>query len=193
MLWALRAGVFAVGAIVGWFAGILVNYLLGLFFRGFDWFFDVTIAIYGRIVAGLLRVSFLALAVYAGLMVLTYFGFQAVPIGFIPEQDKGYLVLNAQLPDGDCARSHRQSDSQLSKAAREVEGVAHTIDLPGYSAVLGTNISNVGGMFIILDPFEERAGKPELGAPAIIAKLREKFGAISAAAHRRVWRRLSRV
>ena len=43
-LWALRAGVFAVGAIVGWFAGILVNYLLGLFFRAFNWFFDVTIS-----------------------------------------------------------------------------------------------------------------------------------------------------
>ena len=101
-------------------------------------------------------------------MGLTYLGFQAVPIGFIPEQDKGYLVLNAQL-----ARRRRldRTDKvvrEMSKIAREEPGVAHTIDLPGYSAVLGTNISNVGGMFVILDPFEERAGKPELGAPAII-------------------------
>jgi multidrug efflux pump len=59
--------------------------------------------------------------------------------------------------------------------------VAHTIDLPGYSAVLGTNISNVGGMFVILDPFEERAGHPELGAPAIMARLREKFSTITSA------------
>jgi multidrug efflux pump len=69
----------------------------------------------------------------------------------------------------------------MSKIAREDEGVAHTIDLPGYSAVLGTNISNVGGMFVILKPFEERAGHAELGAPAIIARLREKFGKITAA------------
>ena len=48
----------------------------------------------------LLRVSAIALLVYAGLMGLTYLGFQAVPVGFIPEQDKGYLVVNAQLPDG---------------------------------------------------------------------------------------------
>ena len=70
---------------------------------------------------------------------------------------------------------------EMSKIAREEDGVAHTIDLPGYSAVLGTNISNVGGMFVILDPFEERAGNDELGAPAIIARLREKFSKITAA------------
>lgn len=180
-LWALRAGVIAGGAIVGWFAGILVNRLLGLFFRAFNWFFDVTINIYGRMVAGLLRVSAIALLMYAGLMVLTYMGFQAVPVGFIPEQDKGYLVINAQLPDGAALDRTDQVIREMSKIAREEDGVAHTIDLPGYSAVLGTNISNVGGMFVILDPFEERAGHPELGAPAIIARLREKFGKITSA------------
>jgi multidrug efflux pump len=180
-LWALRAGVFAVGAIVGWLAGILVNMLLGAFFRVFNWVFDVTIKIYGSIVAGLLRISVVALLVYGGLMVLTYLGFQAVPVGFIPEQDKGYLVLNAQLPDGASLDRTDAVVREMSKVAREEEGVAHTIDLPGYSAVLGTNISNVGGMFVILDPFEERAGKAELGAPAIMARLRQKFGAITAA------------
>src|SRR5262249_33721708 len=61
------------------------------------------------------------------------------------------------------------------KLAREEEGVAHTIDLPGYSPVLSTNISNIGGMFIILEPFEERAGITKKSAPAIIARLRQKF------------------
>jgi multidrug efflux pump len=180
-LWALRAGVFVGGAIVGWFAGILVNRLLGLFFKAFNWFFDVTINIYGRMVAGLLRISAIALLVYGGLMVLTYLGFQAVPVGFIPEQDKGYLVINAQLPDGAALDRTDKVIREMSKIARDEEGVAHTIDLPGYSAVLGTNISNVGGMFVILDPFEERAGHAELGAPAIIARLREKFSKITAA------------
>jgi len=180
-LWALKAGVFAAGAIVGWFAGILVNKLLGAFFRAFNWFFEVTINIYGRLVAGLLRISAIALMVYAGLMGLTYLGFKTVPVGFIPEQDKGYLVLNAQLPDGASLDRTDKVVREMSKIAREEPGVAHTIDLPGYSAVLGTNISNVGGMFVILDPFEQRAGKPELGAPAVITRLREKFGKITAA------------
>jgi multidrug efflux pump len=180
-LWALRAAVFVGGAVAGWFAGVLVNGLLGAFFRAFNWLFDVTINVYGRLVAGLLRISFVALLVYGGLMGLTFLGFRVVPVGFIPEQDKGYLVLNAQLPDGAALDRTDKVVREMSKLAREEPGVAHTIDLPGYSAVLGTNISNVGGMFVILDPFEERAGKAELSAPAIIGRLRQKFSTITAA------------
>ncbi len=117
-LWALRAAVFAVGAVVGWFAGILINRLLGAFFRAFNWFFDVTINVYGRLVAGLLRVSAIALIVYGGLMGLTYLGFRVVPVGFIPEQDKGYLVLNAQLPDGAALDRTDQVIREMSKIAR---------------------------------------------------------------------------
>jgi multidrug efflux pump len=180
-IFALKAGVFVAGAILGWFAGYVVNWLLGMFFRGFNWFFDVTINIYGKLVAGLLRVSVIALLVYAGLMGFTVLGFRTVPVGFIPEQDKGYLVLNAQLPDGASLDRTDAVVREMSKIAREVHGVAHTIDLPGYSAVLGTNISNVGGMFVILEPFEERAGIAALGAPEIIKELRQKFSAITSA------------
>ena len=60
-------------------------------------------------------------------------------------------------------------------------GHPDTIDLPGYSAVLGTNISNVGGMFVILAPFEERAGHPELSADRVTAQLRQSFREIEEA------------
>ena len=70
-----------------------------LLFAGFNRVFDVTIEGYGRVVSFVLRVSFVLLLVYGGLMGLTYLGFQAVPVGFIPDQDKGYLVVNVQLPD----------------------------------------------------------------------------------------------
>jgi multidrug efflux pump len=53
--------------------------------------------------------------------------------------------------------------------------VAYTIDLPGYSTLLSTNISNVGGMFIILEPFEDRAGKAELSGPEIARRLRAQI------------------
>jgi multidrug efflux pump len=176
-LWALRAGVALLGAVVGWLAAAVVNAGLGAFFRGFNWVFDVTINGYGKAVGALLRLSVVALVVYAGLMGLTYLGFQAVPVGFIPEQDKGYLVLNAQLPDGASLERSDRLIQELSKLAREDEGVDHTIDLPGYSVLVSTNISNVGGMFVILKPFEERAGKPNLSGPAVTARLRSKFAA----------------
>src|SRR5262249_33292976 len=99
-LWALRAGVFTAGCIVGWFVAFLVNRLLGAFFGGFNWTFDRAINGYGFAVRLILRLSAIALLVYVGLLALTYVGFKTVPVGFIPQQDKGYLVLNAQLPEG---------------------------------------------------------------------------------------------
>lgn len=176
-LW-LRGAVFAGGVIVGWFLSNLVNAALGTFFRGFNWFFDVTIRGYGQAVGLLLRLSVIVMLVYVGLMGLTYVSFQVVPGGFIPEQDKGYLVVNVQLPDGAALSRTDRVLTEFAKEVRETEGVAHTIELPGYSILLGSNISNVGGMFVLLKPFEERAGNPELSAPAIAAKLREKANAI---------------
>ena len=123
----------------------------------------------------LLRIAVIVLLVYGGLIGLTCVGFKAVPMGFIPEQDKGYLVVNAQLPDGASLERTDAVVQRLSEIARKTPGVAHTIDLPGYSTLLSTNISNVGGMFVILEPFEERAGNAELSATAIADELRKQF------------------
>jgi multidrug efflux pump len=177
-LWGIRLVCAAAGAVAGWFLAGLVNRALGAFFAAFNWVFDLAINAYGRTVATVLRISAVALLVYGGLMGLTYLGFQAVPVGFIPDQDKGYLVVNAQLPDGASLDRSDKIIKQMSAIARDVEkvpGVWHTIDLPGYSALLSTNISNVGGMFVILEPFEERKGDPQRSAAAIAAKLREQY------------------
>jgi multidrug efflux pump len=174
-IWGLRAGLFAVGAIVGYLLSKIINKMLGAFFKGFNKSFDVAINAYGKTVAGMLRVAVIVLLVYAGLIALTLMGFNAMPKGFIPEQDKGYLVLNAQLPDGASLGRTDAVIQRLSEMARKTEGVAYTIDLPGYSTLLSTNISNVGGMFIILDPFEDRAGHEEVSAPVVAAKLRAQM------------------
>jgi multidrug efflux pump len=175
---ALKIGVFAVGVVAGFLGAVVVNRLLAIFFRGFNWVFDVTIAGYGRIVTLFLRLSVIALVVYVGLLGLTFRGFSVVPVGFIPEQDKGYLVVNVQLPDGATLDRTDKIVKELAAAAREDEAVGHTIEVPGYSIVLSTNISNVGGMFVILKPFEERAGHAELGAKAVMARLNQKFAGI---------------
>jgi len=127
-LWGLRAAVFAAGAIGGWLAGGLVNRFLGGFFHAFNWTFDRMIAGYGWAVGIMLRISVLVLLVYGGLMAMTYLGFKIVPGGFIPEQDKGYLVVNAQLPDGATLDRTEHIIMQMSEIARKTEGVAHTID-----------------------------------------------------------------
>jgi multidrug efflux pump len=69
----------------------------------------------------------------------------------------------------------------MTALALETEGVGHTISVPGYSILTGTNISNVGGMFVILAPFEERAGHPELSANKVTDRLRKQFREIEEA------------
>ena len=111
-------------------------------------------------------------------MVLTYVGFKAVPVGFIPEQDKGYLVVNVQLPDGATLDRTDRVVRELGRGGRARTRAWTTPSrCPGYSILLSSNISNVGGMFVLLKPFEERAGRADLGAAAIMARLRQKFAA----------------
>ncbi len=183
---ALIAG--AIAALAGGAIGLAlfkpINRALAVLFAGFNRLFDVAIEGYGWLVGASLRISFVLLLVYAGFMGLTFLGFKAVPVGFIPDQDKGYLVVNVQLPDGASLDRCDATVQQLSKIARDaskIPGVDHTIDLSGYSILLSTNISNVGGMFVILEPFEHRKGDPERSAPVVAAKLRKAFADIRGA------------
>ena len=73
--------------------------MLGFLFGGFNRWFDWMTALYGRAVGRTLRLSVMVLVIYAGLLGMTYWQFQRTPTGFIPQQDKGYLLLNVQLPD----------------------------------------------------------------------------------------------
>jgi multidrug efflux pump len=175
LVWSVQIGLFVLGGIAGWFAAWAVNRGLGWFFDRFNRTFDVTIKGYGTAVRLLVRTAVIVLIVYVGLMALTFQGFRTVPAGFIPEQDKGYLVVNAQLPDGASLERTEKVVSKLRNIALDIPGVAHTISVPGYSIVLSTNLSNVGGMFVILKPFEERKGDKSVGAPAVMAELRKRF------------------
>jgi multidrug efflux pump len=69
---------------------------------------------YGRTVALVLRLSVVVLMVYGGLLSLTYLGFTMVPIGFIPAQDKGYLIVDVQLPYG---ASLERTDAMVLRAS----------------------------------------------------------------------------
>jgi multidrug efflux pump len=175
LVWSVRIGLFMVGGVAGWFAAWAINKALATFFRGFNRTFDVTIKGYGHVVSWLIRGAVVTLLVYGGLMALTVQGFRAVPVGFIPEQDKGYLVVNAQLPDGASLERTEAVIARLRNIALETPGVAHTISVPGYSIVLSTNLTNVGGMFVILKSFEERKGDATVSARVVMDNLRKRY------------------
>jgi multidrug efflux pump len=118
-----------------------------------------------------IRLSAIVVVIYIGLIGATWYGFKTVPVGFIPQQDKGYLVVNAQLPDGSSLERTEAVMSRLTSEIAKIPGVAHTITLPGYSVLNSTNLSNAGGMFVILDSFEERILDSGKKAEAILAKI----------------------
>jgi multidrug efflux pump subunit AcrB len=113
-----------------------VNWALDHFFRGFNWLFERTTQVYGKTVGWCLRLSVIVLVVYAGLIGLTGFEFSRVPSGFVPIQDKGYLVTNIQLPDSASLERTVEATEKVEKIALETPGVAHRIHLDNAGAAL---------------------------------------------------------
>ncbi len=162
----------------------LIDVLLGWFFKGFNVVFSASTAAYVWVVGILLRLSIVALLVYGGLLVLTYFEFTTAPTGFIPQQDRGYLLLNVQLPDSASVARTERMMARIEKIARETSGVAHTVGVAGTSLILGANAPNLGSMYVMLQEFGER-GTDETSdaiAAAIVARCRtEVRGAVVSA------------
>jgi multidrug efflux pump subunit AcrB len=162
-----------VGLVIGWYIINPVNRALGLVFRGFNRIFDWFTRLYGLSVAKILRIAFMALFVYGGLLLLTYWQFNRTPTGFIPQQDKGYLILNVQLPDSASVERTEQSMARIEKLIRGLDGVQHTVGVSGKSLILDANAPNLGSMYIMLKPFEER-NTAALRADAIAKAIQER-------------------
>jgi multidrug efflux pump subunit AcrB len=175
---ALYLALFLPGAVIGLPLGWLiirpVNWLLGGLFRGFNWLFDAATRFYGLLVGWSLRLCVVTLLVYVGLLVLTGYGFTVVPAGFIPNQDKGYLIVNVQLPDSASLERTVAVMDRIQKIAAETPGVAHTVDIPGQSFVMNGVSSNFGTLFITLKPFHERRAA-DLYSEAIAKQLRDRY------------------
>ena len=100
------------------------------------------------------------LAVYAGLLFLTYLGFKTVPTGFIPEQDQGYLIVALQLPDASSIDRTDAVLARMSEIAGKTPGVEATFAVTGLNLLTGTTQTNVAVIFLPLKGFDERKGKP---------------------------------
>jgi len=157
-----------------------IDFVLGWFFKLFNRFFGRASGGYGKLVTHTLRSSMIAVAVYAGLVALTILGFSRVPTGFVPTQDKGYLVSFAQLPNGATLDRTEDVIRRMSDIALKHPGVQNAVAFPGLSINGFTNSPNSGIVFATLKPSEERTS-PELSANAIAADLNKQYGSIQEA------------
>jgi len=153
------------------------DFVFGRFFRAFNRFFGRASGSYQAGVTRLLRVSAAVAFVYGGLLALTAFGFAKVPEGFVPTQDKDYLVAYAQLPDAATLDRTETVIRKMSALALEHPGVESAIAFPGLSINGFVNASNVGIAFVKLKSVNDRQA-PELSANAIVQALNGKFAGI---------------
>jgi hydrophobe/amphiphile efflux-1 (HAE1) family protein len=153
---------------------------LGWLFRPFNRVFTRGSTGYGNGVRRVLRKSGIALAVYAGLLALTLFGFSKVPKGFVPTQDKQYLVAFAQLPDAATLDRTEKVIRQMAEIGSQQPGVENAVQFPGLSINGFVNAPNAGIVFFTLKPFDERHGKAEYGLN-IAGALNAKFSGIQEA------------
>ncbi|GAB3479146.1 efflux RND transporter permease subunit [Azotobacter salinestris] len=159
------------------FSHVLDKLLGGWLFGPFNRLFERASHGYVGTVRHVLRGSAIALLVYGGLMGLTWLGFSSTPTGFVPPQDKQYLVAFAQLPDAATLDRTDAVIQRMSEIAGRHPGVADTVAFPGLSINGFTNSPNSGIVFTPLKSFEERKD-PSLSADAIAAELNRQFAEI---------------
>ena len=154
-----------------------INRVLGRFFGLFNRVFERSSEGYGRTVRRIVAIRWAVLGVFVILLLCTWGIFRIVPGGFIPAQDKQYLIAIVQLPDAASLDRTEKVVRQVSELATHTPGVAHAIGFTGLSVQGFVNLSNAAVIFFPLTAFEERTTK-DLSAGAIVATLNKKFSTI---------------
>ena len=155
----------------------VMDFLFGWFFRGFNRVFGRATELYAKSLGGILGRKGIMMALYVVLLGATYQGFQMVPSGFIPIQDKQYLVSFAQLPQGATLERTEEVIRTMSEAALAEPGVSGAVAFPGLSINGFVNSSSAGIVFVTLDDFAERRD-PALSGFAIAQRLQQRYAGI---------------
>ncbi len=149
-----------------------------VFFRGFNTVFDEITRLYKNAVAFLVRNIPIMLALWAAAMGITYYAFTRVPTGFLPAEDDGLILLNAQLPDGASLERTNAAMKRVMNILKTTDGISHFSVIPGWSILDGNGPTLAGG-FAALAPWDERLKKGRT-KKVIEAELARKFSEIQA-------------
>ncbi|HCW98793.1 MAG TPA: multidrug efflux RND transporter permease subunit OqxB [Pantoea sp.] len=157
----------------------IIDRLLGWLFRPFNRFFNSSAHGYEGLVGKTLRRRGAVFGVYVLLLAGAAFMFHAVPGGFIPTQDKLYLIGGVKMPEGSSLERTDEMIRKMSEIGMNTEGVAYSVAFPGLNALQFTNTPNTGTVFFGLKPFNERkhtAAEINAEINAKISQLQQGFG-----------------
>ena len=148
------------------------------FFNLFNRAFEGLAGGYSRIIRHVLRFAVVMLVVYAGILAFGLNEFRKTPIGFIPQLDRGYLIIVTQLPPGASITRTDAVNRRAVETALQVPGVAHSVNIVGFSGATFTTAPNAGAIFVTLEPFVDRASDPRKSAAAIQGELFKRLAPI---------------
>jgi len=152
----------------------IIDFLFGWFFRIFNKVFIKSTRRYEKGVSYFVRHKIIMMGVYAVFLLLAAFSMNLLPKGFVPAQDKQYLIGFAQLPSGATLERTEKVIRAMSDIALKQEGVESAVAFPGLSINGFVSSSSAGIVFVTLKGFHERA-RPDLSGFAIAGQLNEKF------------------
>jgi hydrophobe/amphiphile efflux-1 (HAE1) family protein len=141
------------------------------FFRGFNWGFDRVGAGYHWLIARAVRYVVIMLVLYVGILAYGLNEFRKTPIGFIPQVDRGYLIVVIQLPAGSSLSRTDDVQQRVVDVALKTPGVAHAVNIVGFNGATFTQAPNSGAVFLTLEPWDKRGRDPKESAAGITAEL----------------------
>ena len=154
---------------------------LHAFFRLFNRGFDAVAAGYGWLAVRVVRFAALMLVIYAGVLVFGLNEFRKTPVGFIPPLDRGFLIVVTQLPPGAALARTDAVNRRAVELALEVPGVSSAVNVVGFSGATFTVAPNAGAIFVVLEPFAERAKERSKSINTITSQLNSRLAAIQEA------------
>ena len=141
------------------------------FFRGFNWGFERLGAGSHWLIAHAVRYVLIMLVLYVGILAYGLNEFRKTPIGFIPQVDRGYLIVVLQLPAGSSLSRTDEVQQRVVDVALKTPGVAHAVNIVGFNGATFTQAPNSGAIFLTLEPWDKRGRDPNESAAGITAEL----------------------
>ncbi|HTS42727.1 MAG TPA: multidrug efflux RND transporter permease subunit [Xanthobacteraceae bacterium] len=151
------------------------------FFKRFNAGFDATAHFYHRLAERVVHVAVVMLLLYAGIIAFGLNEFRKTPVGFIPQLDRGYIIVVTQLPPGASLQRTDAVARRVVDIALQTPGVAGAVNIVGFNGATFTNAPNSGATFLVLDSFSKRAKDPNQSAAGIQRALFGRLASIEEA------------
>jgi hydrophobe/amphiphile efflux-1 (HAE1) family protein len=148
------------------------------FFWAFNWGFERLADGYHWLIGRAVRIVVVMLVVYIAVLGYGLNEFRKTPVGFIPQVDRGYLIVVLQLPPGSSLARTDEVQRRLVDISLQTPGVAHAVNFVGFNGASFTNAPNAGAIFLTLDDWSERGHDPNLSAAGITRELFKRLGGI---------------